>query len=386
MKPAAGNSTNTKILHIASGDLWAGAEVQLYTLVRALNNMPELTVRVVLLNHGILQRKLHDAGIEVFVFDEKIVSSIKIFRHLLFLIKEQRPDVIHTHRLKENVLGSIAGWLTGNVPSIRTVHGAPEHRASWWKPHKSFLRLLDWLSGKYIQSRIIAVSQELATVLRQTFPPDKIRIIENGIDVDSIFSHKVKSISAFHTKPNAWRIGLAGRLVPVKRVDFFINAARYLRDNYPDVIANYYIFGDGPLKSELETLTRVRNMDSIIHFEGHCDDMLERLQNLDMLIMTSDHEGLPMVLLEAMALKIPIVAHATGGIPVLLDGGSCGVLVRDHSPEGYAREICRLARSPSNLSEFAEMALKRVRSHYSAKHNAKAYLSQYHEVSRARCR
>ncbi len=379
---ATGNDTAIKVLHIASGDLWAGAEVQLYTLVRALHNIPNVSVRVVLLNHGTLERNLHEAGIEVFVYDETSLSSIQLLRHLLLLIREQRPNVIHTHRIKENILGSIAGYLAGRVPSIRTMHGAPEHQAPWWQFPKRIIRLLDRLTGKFIQCRIVAVSEDLAVFLRQLFPHEKIRIIENGIDINSLYNHKVKSISALHTRPNIFRIGLAGRLVPVKRVDIFIKTARYLRDNYPDINANFYIFGDGPLRSELEALSRALDMDSTIHFEGHCDDIIERLQNLDMLMMTSDHEGLPMILLEAMALKVPIVAHATGGIPVLLDNGSCGALVRNHCPEGYAHEVHRLALLPSNLSELTDMALERVRSHYSAEHNARAYLSQYHEINK----
>jgi len=382
MTPTTGNDTAITVLHIASGDLWAGAEVQLYTLVRTLHHIPDVTVKVALLNHGTLERKLHEEGIEVCVFDETSLSSIQILKRILLLIRKQRPNVIHTHRIKENILGSIAGYLAGRVPSMRTTHGAPEHPSSWWQLPKRIIRLLDRLTGKYIQRRIIAVSEELATCLRQSFPPAKIRIIENGIDIDLLYNHEVKSISTLNTRPNILRIGLAGRLVSVKRVDMFIKTARYMRDNYPDINANYYIFGDGPLRSELESLSRALNMDSIVHFKGHCDDIINRLQDLDILMMTSDHEGLPMVLLEAMALKVPIVAHATGGITVLLDNGSCGPLVRNHCPEGYAYEIHRLALSTSIPLELTDKAFERVRSHYSAERNARAYLSQYSEINR----
>lgn len=377
-----GNIAPISVLHIASGDLWAGAEVQLYTLVRALHITPHVTVKVALLNHGALERKLHEEGIEVFVFDEANLSGIQILRHIRHLILLQRPNIVHTHRIKENILGCIAGCLAGKVPSMRTIHGAPEHPASWWQLPKRAIQLLDRLTGKYIQRRIIAVSEDLANFLRQSFPPEKIYIIENGIDIDSLSDHVAKSTFAIDTRPGILKIGLAGRLVSVKRVDIFIKAACYMRDNYPSVNANFYIFGDGPLRAELEALSDALGMGSIIHFEGHRDDIIERLNDLDMLMLTSEHEGLPMILLEAMALKVPIIAHATGGIPVLLDDGSCGVLVRNHSPEGYAYEIHRLALSTSIPTELTDMAFERVRSHYSAERNARAYLSQYHEISK----
>ena len=377
------NDAPINILHIASGDLWAGAEVQLFTLVRALHHSPGVSVRVILLNHGTLEEKLHHEGIEILVFDETSLSSFQLLRHIRQSIGEQRPDVIHTHRLKENILGSIAGFMAGRVPSMRTTHGAPEHQASWRQLPKRLIRSLDRLTGKYIQCRIIAVSEDLAVFLQQTFPADKIRTIENGIDLNSLYNHTVKSISAHDAGPDTVRIGLAGRLVPVKRVDLFIKTARYIQDNYPDLKAEFYIFGDGPLRSELDALSRELDTDNIIHFEGHCEEMTERLQNLNMLMMTSDHEGLPMILLEAMALKVPVIAHATGGIPVLLDNGTCGALVRDHTPEGYAREVHRLALSKSVRSNLAEMALDRVKSRYSAEQNAHAYLLQDKELRKS---
>ena len=380
MTPINNNGAPTNILHIASGDLWAGAEVQLYTLARALHHSPGVSVRVILLNHGILEGKLHEEGIEVLVFEETSLSSLQILRRIIRSISKQRPDVIHTHRLKENILGSIAGNLGGGVPSMRTVHGAPEHQASWRQFPKRIIHSLDRLTGKYIQRRIIAVSEELAAFLQQTFPPEKIRIIENGIDINSLYNHAVKPITATGGGPDILRIGLAGRLVPVKRIDVFIKTARYIQDNYPDIKAEFYIFGDGPLRSELETLSRELNTDNIIHFEGHCEDIIERLQNLDILMMTSDHEGLPMTILEAMALKVPIIAHAVGGIPLLLDNGSCGALIRDHCPVGYADEIYRLSQSMKTRSELAEMALERVNSCYSAEKNARRYLTQYNEI------
>jgi len=380
MIPASGNDSPISVLHIASGDLWAGAEVQLFTLVRALHYSPGVSVRVILLNHGALEEKLHKGGVDVLVLEETNLSSLQILRKIKRSISEQRPDIIHTHRLKENILGSIAGYLAGGVPSMRTTHGAPEHRPSWRQLPKLIIRSLDRFTGKYIQRRIIAVSEELAVLLRQTFPAEKVRVIENGIDLNSLYTHGNNLISAAGTRPDTFRIGLAGRLVPVKRVDLFIKTARYVRDNYPDLNAEFHIFGDGPLRSELETLSRELNTDGIIHFEGHCEDMTDKLQNLDMLVMTSDHEGLPMILLEAMALKVAIVAHAVGGIPVLLDNGACGALVRDHCPEGYANEIRRLSESRTTRAELTDKALERVISHYSAEENARQYLAQYKEI------
>jgi len=374
------NTSTPRILHIASGDLWAGAESQLFTLVTTLHKSLGITVSVVLLNHGILEDRLTKAGIEVIVLDETSLNAFQILRRLIHVINEQRPDVIHTHRIKENILGSIAALFAGKTPSLRTVHGAPEHYPSWKQGSKRMIRYLDRLSGRLLQDRVIAVSGDLAGILKDEFPPEIIHGIENGLDLQSFQEPVIEQPTGVSKVPGTFNVGIAGRLVPVKRVDLFIHTVRYILDHYPDMKTSFHIIGDGPQRNDLEKLSRGLNTNHIIHFEGHCSDIARKLRDLDILMLTSDHEGLPMVLLEAMALKVPIIAHATGGIPVLLDNGSCGALVEEHSPKGYAREVYRLSLSPMILSDITARALERVETHYSAEHNARAYLSQYNQI------
>jgi glycosyltransferase involved in cell wall biosynthesis len=370
-------SCHLKILHIASGDLWAGAEVQLFTLAKTLHNRLGAIVSVVLLNHGTLEQKLREAGIQVVVIDESTLNGFQILRQLVHTIREQCPDVIHTHRIKENIFGSIAARLNGSIPSLRTAHGAPEHRPSWYHIPKRLILFLDWFCGRFLQRRIIAVSDDLAKILNDNFPPDQIRVIENGIDMASLTQSGEKAAPQPSTAQAPFKVGIAGRLVPVKRVDLFIKTARYLLDHHPDLEASFHIFGDGPLREELEALNHELKTGDIVHFEGHCEEITKELQKLDVLLMTSDHEGLPMILLESMSLQTPIIAHKVGGIPTLLDQGNCGILVSDHSISGYAQEIYRLAQDPEKRKNITQNALHRVRSHYSAKQNAQSYCEEY---------
>jgi len=378
----ANEVTHPNVLHIASGDLWAGAEVQLFTLAKALHDTLNIRVNVVLLNHGKLEHKLRMAGIRTIVIDESKFNGFRILYRLIRTIRELRPDVIHTHRLKENILGSISGFLCGRIPSVRTVHGAPEHIPDRHHIPKRIIHRLDLYCGKFLQSRIISVSEDLAQLLRQDFPENCIRVIENGIDLDGISINKRNRATASLSANPVFRIGLVCRLVPVKRVDLFIQTARYVLDNYPDLHASFHVFGDGPLRSGLEELNHALDTDEIVHFEGQCEDIYEKLQEIDVLLMTSDHEGLPMVLLEAMAAGVPVIAHAVGGIPVLLDHGSSGILVHDHSSSGYAREICKLAGSPAIYSEIIRNAMNRIKEEYSSSRNARAYLQVYTEIMR----
>jgi glycosyltransferase involved in cell wall biosynthesis len=369
-----------KVLHIASGDLWAGAEVQLYTLVKALSNEADVEVAVVLLNHGKLEQKLIDTGIEVTVIDESKLNGLRIFLQLVIAIRRQRPDIVHTHRIKENILGSLAALICGNKPSLRTVHGAPEHKHAWYQLHKIIIRSLDIFSAWFIQRNIIAVSDDLAEILKQWYPAIKLRVIENGIDTAEISKLVSSTREAHHTAPDIIKVGIAGRLVPVKRVDLFIETAKYLQEHYPELHAKFFIYGDGPLRHSLEALSRNLGTNNIVKFEGHTDDMANKLQELDALLMTSDHEGLPMVLLEAMASKTLIISHAVGGIPKLLEYGECGILIKDHKASTYAHALVKLLDCSETIRAITDNAYARVADEYSATTNASKYRKLYNQI------
>ena len=370
-------NTTVKVLHIASGDLWAGAEVQLFTLAKALNNQQDIKINVVLLNHGMLEQKLLNNGINVIVLDESRLNGFQILLQLISTIRIIKPDVIHTHRVKENIFGSIAALLNGNIPTLRTSHGAPEHKPAWCNILKRVILFLDWFSGRLLQKKIIAVSDDLAEILQKDFPADKIKVIENGIDLATLTT-TVKSVKLdIEQNVPSFRIGIAGRLVPVKRVDLFIKAAAELLNTRPELKTSFHIFGDGPLRTELTALSKKLNIEKMIHFEGHSENMQKELENLDILLITSDHEGLPMVLLEAMTHEKVVIAHAVGGIPKVLDQGECGVLVSKHEPAAYADAIYQLIKMPEDYKKYSKKAFEQVNRYYSSEQNARHYHGVY---------
>lgn len=373
------NQESIHVLHIASGDLWAGAEVMLYTLAKTLYQNLKTQVSIVLLNHGELEQKLRQCGVCVHILDESKLNSFQILQQLNKFIADTKPDVIHTHRIKENILGGLAAWRNHHIPSLRTVHGAPEQRPPLHKIAKRLILFLDWLTGRYIQQTIIAVSPDLANKLKHSFSEKKIKVIENGIDIDGTI-HDISPGNSKNRNNNNYQIGIVGRLVPVKRVDLFIESAFYLKQHHPTLNIDFHIYGDGPLNNILQAQIESHQANSYIHLNGHCTKMTQQLHRLDALLMTSDHEGLPMVLLEAICLYTPIIAHAVGGIPHLLDGGKCGTLVRNHTARAFAEAIINLTNQPEQYQQLAQLAFDRVKHNYSANFAAKKYESVYHSL------
>ena len=366
------------VVHIASGDLWAGAEVQLYHLAKELHKNKRIRLWVILLNHGILENELMKAGIPVTVFDEKQLGSLQIFTRIRSFLKTLSPDIIHTHRQKENVLGSFAALLSGTAKSLRTVHGASESQPPRLQINKQFFRMMDWLSGRLLQDKIVAVSSQLADLLATRFPADKIRVAENGIDLEEMLKAAAASVD-LPGPSDAIKLAIVGRLVPVKRTDIFLRVAQMMTEESEKRYA-FYIFGDGPLRDDIASLSKTLGLDQRVFMMGFQSNIAAFLSKMDFLLITSDHEGLPMNLLEALGLRIPVIAHAVGGIPVVLDYGRCGVLVSENTAENYAVAIRHCLSNSDLLAQLVENGYQQLVDRYTSKHTASIYGQIYLEM------
>jgi len=365
-----------RVLHVASGDLWAGAEVQAFTLMSHLARMPETAVAAFLLNEGVLAAKLRAAGIEVFIADERQSGTVGLLMRLHGVLRNWRPDLVHTHRVKENILGAIANRLGGNVPCVRTVHGSHERRAAGGARgaiNRAVFGLNRWC-GRVLQQKIIAVSEPLAVELAQEYPLGRIAVLENGVDVNQVLAER--AAAGFRAaNRDVQHIGIVGRLVAVKRVDLFLQAASLLRVESIGPALRFHVFGDGPLRPDLESLARQLCLADAVHFHGHRDDIASCIGQLDVMIICSDHEGLPMAALEALVLRVPTVAHAVGG---LVDVVPEEFLVRRHDPQTYKSQIL-LALGEQGRAIAAANSLEKL-PRFTAERNAQRVRAVYAEL------
>ncbi len=352
-----------KVMHIISGDLWAGAEVQAYTLLSQLRHHCDLSV--VLMNTGRLANELAELNIKTTILDETQFGSSAILRNLRRLMKDIEPDIIHTHRQKENILGSLANLTSVRARCLRTSHGAPEF------VHKGRQRIqaaLDNFVGCYLQHAIIAVSNDLRAKLETVFPARKVHVIHNGIDVEAL--NATAEIADFRTdKADYLHIGIIGRLESVKRVDIFLDMIPLILQDFPEGKFRFHIIGDGTLRKQLERQAHEIGFEREVEFHGHRSDMPACIRSLDAIVMCSDHEGTPMTALEAMALGTPLIAHATGGLVEIL-AEYPELLVKEHSPRGYAKAMRK-------IRPLLQEKRTRISSQYTAENNMKSTRKLY---------
>jgi glycosyltransferase involved in cell wall biosynthesis len=352
----------TRVLHLASGDLWAGAEVQIYNMARAARAAGDMEFSFVLLNDSILAARLRELGASVTVIDERRYGAFSTLLNLVRLIRQARPDVVHTHRKKENVLGAIAA-CAARVPSVRTVHGAAEHAYGAWNMRQWLISTADTVVGRHLQRAVVCVSDTLAAAER-TKLGTHVHMIPNGVDIENVCALAGEGAQRSPSEP-ALRAAIVGRLVPVKRVDIFLQIAKLAEQRWPGRW-RFLIAGDGPLRSTLEAQCAELGLHGVVEFLGFVENTPSLMRRVDALLITSDSEGLPMVLLEAMALGVVTMARDVGEIGAVLAHGEAGVLLADSRPEAFVAALAELVQDRNAFAQRTALARTRVRHAYSA--------------------
>jgi glycosyltransferase involved in cell wall biosynthesis len=372
-----------KVRHIASGSGWAGAEVQISALLCALKNEPTLDLSAVLMKEGKLSKQLREAGVAVVVMDETALSSWGIFRRLMKHLREIKPDIVHTHGYKANVLGAAAAKFCRVRNVCRTVHGMPEPFQGFNRIKMSVYDLLDRFAARYLTDATVTVSLDIKQKLARKSPDahhdSRIVCIRNSVDIDAITvtTSSEKKKQDLQIPPGHRVIMTAGRLVPVKGVDYFLKAARLIVEVRRDV--TFLIVGDGPLRRILEKLSRDLKLEDHVRFLGWREDMYDLLNMADILVLASLHEGIPTILLEALAMGKSVVATRVGGIPEVIIDPALGTVIEPQSADAIATNCLQLLHSDSHSE--AEKRKQYIASNFSANVSAQKVLKLYEYLS-----
>jgi len=347
-------------------DLWAGAEVQLAILLRSLATLADLEVSAILFNEGWLARELRETGVETHVIRETDRNPLSILSELGTYFRRAQVEVVHTHKYKDNVLAALAA-IRHRVPYlVRTVHGAPEPFAGLRAFKMNVYGVLDGIANRWAVDRLFAVSFALRELLVERFGSDKVTCIHNGVDLARIrvTTDLLSLRKELGLDPHDFVIGTMGRLHPVKGLEVFLRAARIIKDHGKR--AKFIIAGDGPLRGQLQTLAHDCGLAPEALFLGHRSDGNNILGLMDLFVLSSLNEGIPLVLLEAMALTRPVVATAVGGIPEVVEHEISGLLVTAGNHDDLAKGCLRVLDDSTLAQRLGHAGRKRVEEAFSA--------------------
>ncbi len=261
-------------------------------------------------------------------------------------VLDSSPDVIHTQLEFADILGSIAGSRL-DIPTIATIHTLD--RPKPWSREAARFRVMAWTLRRRSQ-RVIAVSESARRhVLRKAGLPKRCTItIHNGINLtpflgtDHTTRNRVREELDF--APDVPVVATVAVLREPKGIDDMLEALPALLINHP--LLRYLIVGDGPHRTALEAKAAELGVHDSVHFAGRRADVADMLAAADIFVLPSLTEALPTVIIEAMAVGLPVVATTVGGIPELVEHGTTGVLVPPASPLRLSEAVGRLLDSP----------------------------------------
>jgi glycosyltransferase involved in cell wall biosynthesis len=229
---------------------------------------------------------------------------------------------------------------------------------------------------------VIAVSHDLRRILSDELRvPRRVQVIHNGIDGERFVAAERDGVRRELGLGDAFVVGTAAVLTRQKGLFHLLEAARLVKAADPGI--RFVVAGDGPLRAELEARARTLGVDDVVRFVGYRRDVPELLAALDLHVMPSLWEGLPLALLEALASGKPIVATRVGGNPEVVEDGVNGLVVPPADPAAIARAVLALRRDPAARARMQAANLERFARRFSVGAMTAAHLRAYRALVEA---
>lgn len=270
------------------------------------------------------------------------------------LLQSLRPDVVHSHGYRPDVLDSGIARRMG-IPTVTTIHG------------ESFMggktRVYEWLQW-YTYRRfdgVVAVSGRLQeTALSHGVAPDRVHLIRNAWPGGITFGTRESARQELGLKEGEIAIGWLGRMIPVKGADVMLRAMAEASGSWTRAV----LIGDGSERPVLEALARQLGLAERVRFAGGIEGGARLLPAFDTFVLSSRSEGTPIVLLEAMAAGVPIIASRVGGVPDVISEAE-SVLVPSEDPGALAGAIKSVLADPVAAQRRAGKARQRLETEFS---------------------
>ncbi len=359
-----------KIIHVITDTNFGGAgRYLLYLIPRPAFHDHEVLVAC---PEGELQMRLDAANIKrlPIVSGKDISHSPRLTKELIDLFRAEKPDLVHTHGC---LSGRIAGRLL-KIPVVYTKHGQVRtggESGVALGPTGFAKRTANRLAAGALSDGIIAVSKIVRDELIESgIKPSLIATIPNGIDLPPYLS-----VSKRESPRRAPLVGTVARLHESKALDVFLDAAKLVLASEPS--ARFIIGGTGPMEEVLKAKIRELRMEPYIKMPGFVADVPGFLSELDVYVLSSDHEGIGLAVLEAMAAGLPVVATAVGGVPEAVVDGQTGFLIPPRQPKALAQAIVRMLVDPDMATTMGNAGRQRACELFDAKVMAERTVSVY---------
>ena len=297
--------------------------------------------------------------------------DLRQIRAVASLVRARKVRILHCHEPKSDVYGALLGCRFPALRTVSTMHGwiRRRGRSAWYH------RLDLWSLRRY--AAVVAVSEAVAGIARSR-GLKRVQVIHNGIDCEEWRRDRVEQPPpAGRADRKPFTVGYVGRLSSEKGAHDFVRVARRLLDEDPGF--EFVVAGEGPERESMEGLAIALGLGRRCRFLGRVGASRIRALylELDALLSPSLTEGLPNNVLEAAAMKVPVVATAVGGVPEILCDGNNGLLAPAGDVEQLAKQVLSLRKDPALARRLAEEGRVVVEREFSFRQRMKRIESLY---------
>lgn len=327
-----------------------------------------MVVGIAMAPDGPRAEQLRERGVAVHMVPKRPGFDFKLPGKLAAFFAKHGVSIVHSHNQLPLIYATAAGRLH-RVPVCHTLHGAmfDQGRRAW----------LRHLAAKLADAHV-AVSQSTADFMlkHNEVPSSKLHVVLNGIDLsrfrpDSAARGRVRA--ELGIPKDAWVVGAVGRLSQVKNHALLLRAAAgVLSDN-----GRLLLVGDGPEAAPLRALAEELGISDRVVFAGERHDVPAFLAASDLFVLSSNSEGLPLSMVEAMATGLPVVSTAVGGIPALVADGETGFLVPSGDVDALAAKLAALKADPELAKAMGKRGRQLALGRYSAERMMASYMDIY---------
>jgi glycosyltransferase involved in cell wall biosynthesis len=316
---------------------------------------------------------LRQAGVPVTLVQVPGRAYFREMREVRALLEAWRPDIVHTHGYRSDLLdGHVARRL--GIPIVSTVHGSSRMGG--------ISHFFEWLQRRAWRrfDGVVVVSQALERALAaEGVPGARMHMIPNAWPGIEPTLTRAEARARLGLADDVFAIGFVGRLIPAKGPDVMVRALAQMREPGWSAV----VVGDGGERAHVEQLCAEHGLHGRVSLVGHLDDATHLFRAFDVFVLSSRTEGTPIVLFEAIAARVPVVATAVGGVPEAVSGDEA-LLVPSEDPGALAAAIGMVATDRSAAAARATRARARLEREYSTESWLKRHEQLYRTLSRVR--
>jgi len=361
-----------KVLQVITKGEAGGAQTHLLELCRALDEQVSFTVVIGgPAEDSALAQRLTKLGIKPH-YQPQIANSVSPWRIFLAvraftkLLRQQRPELIHAHSGMAGAVARIAGLLT-RTPVVYTVHGFG-FKPQVPRPQRLAAHLVEWLLAPFTNHMICVSEHERALAMRLPLAKHRISVVHNAL-------HDLPHQAAPGTEP--MRVIMVARCAPPKRQDLLLSALSHISIRLGREIPTTLV-GGGPQLTTLQTQAALLGLKQVT-FTGDIGNVPELLAQHQLFVLVSDHEGLPISIIEALRCGLPIVGSDLPGICELIEGDAQGRIIQN-DVEFLAQALIDLAAQPETRARMGLAARRRFEREHMLEEMARANFMVYAQI------